>query len=326
MAINIALRVWLPARGGGARGVAPPGHRGASLLVVLLTSNPSGHVERRRLRRIALVLVGLLVAAALWATAFLVADLIRGKGVSQVRERAPRLGRRRVAGQQPRVCAAVLAHGRRRPARALATPIPVDFAFTQQLSPELAPPGWRPVFLDYLHLGFTNATAFSPTDVMPLTHRAKYAMLVQSTLALALFGLDRRTSRERLHLADARCGPRRAPLRDAFALRMTTLTAATQAGKTRTSDSIYDTLRIRTSAATNPAATSQRGKTPRPHPDRRRDDHEDGGQAMPAAAASAVPGRPALRAGRPGRPAARQNLGRSVPSNRLQAAFGWNPA
>jgi uncharacterized membrane protein len=66
---------------------------------------------------------------------------------------------------------------------------PVDFAFTQHMSPELAPPGWRPDFLDYLHLGFTNATAFSPTDVMPLTHRAKYAMLVQSTVALALFGL-----------------------------------------------------------------------------------------------------------------------------------------
>jgi hypothetical protein len=47
----------------------------------------------------------------------------------------------------------------------------------------------EPVFLDYLHLGFTNATAFSPTDVMPLTYRAKYTMLVQSTVALALFGL-----------------------------------------------------------------------------------------------------------------------------------------
>ena len=68
-------------------------------------------------------------------------------------------------------------------------PMPVDFAFTQQMSPELAPAGWRPVFLDYLHLGFTNATAFSPTDVMPLTHRAKYTMLVHSTVALALFGL-----------------------------------------------------------------------------------------------------------------------------------------
>jgi len=66
---------------------------------------------------------------------------------------------------------------------------PVDFAFVQQLSPELAPAGWRPVFLDYLHLGFTNATAFSPADVLPLTHRAKYAMLVQSTVALALVAL-----------------------------------------------------------------------------------------------------------------------------------------
>jgi hypothetical protein len=67
--------------------------------------------------------------------------------------------------------------------------VPVDFAFPQHLSPELAPAGWRPVFLDYLHLGFTNATAFSPTDVMPLTHLAKFTMLVQSTVALALFGL-----------------------------------------------------------------------------------------------------------------------------------------
>ena len=66
---------------------------------------------------------------------------------------------------------------------------PIDFAFTQQMSPEIAPPGWRPVFLDYLHLGFTNATAFSPTDVMPLSLRGKYTMLVQSTVALALFGL-----------------------------------------------------------------------------------------------------------------------------------------
>jgi hypothetical protein len=64
-----------------------------------------------------------------------------------------------------------------------------NFAFTQHLSPEVAPKGWRPVFLDYLHLGFTNATAFSPTDVMPLTHRAKYLMVVQSSVALVLFGL-----------------------------------------------------------------------------------------------------------------------------------------
>ena len=48
---------------------------------------------------------------------------------------------------------------------------------------------WLPRFIDYLYLGLTNATAFSPTDVMPLTHKAKYVMIVQSTVALALFGL-----------------------------------------------------------------------------------------------------------------------------------------
>ena len=47
-----------------------------------MTSNPSAPVERRRLRRIALILVGLLVAAALWATVQLVDDLISGTGVS----------------------------------------------------------------------------------------------------------------------------------------------------------------------------------------------------------------------------------------------------
>jgi hypothetical protein len=46
------------------------------------------------------------------------------------------------------------------------------------------PPGWRPVFADYLFLGFSTATAFSPTDTLPLTPRAKMMMMVQSTISL----------------------------------------------------------------------------------------------------------------------------------------------
>jgi uncharacterized membrane protein len=38
---------------------------------------------------------------------------------------------------------------------------------------------WRPVFLDYLYVSVTNSTAFSPTDTMPLTARAKVLMGVQ---------------------------------------------------------------------------------------------------------------------------------------------------
>jgi hypothetical protein len=40
--------------------------------------------------------------------------------------------------------------------------------------------GWRPSFLDYLYTSLTNATAFSPTDTMPLTQWAKMLMLVES--------------------------------------------------------------------------------------------------------------------------------------------------
>jgi hypothetical protein len=64
-----------------------------------------------------------------------------------------------------------------------------DFAFPQDTAPELAPADWRPVFLDYLYLGFTNNIAFSPTDVMPLKHWAKGAMALQSLASLLVMGL-----------------------------------------------------------------------------------------------------------------------------------------
>ena len=59
-----------------------------------------------------------------------------------------------------------------------------DLMFPQMASPELAPPDWEPHFVDYLYMSFTNATAFSPTDVMPLARWAKMTMAVQSAVAL----------------------------------------------------------------------------------------------------------------------------------------------
>jgi uncharacterized membrane protein len=61
-----------------------------------------------------------------------------------------------------------------------------DFLFPQQTEPALAESSWRPQFLDYLYVSFTNATAFSPTDAMPLSRWAKMLMLVQSAISLAL--------------------------------------------------------------------------------------------------------------------------------------------
>jgi hypothetical protein len=64
-----------------------------------------------------------------------------------------------------------------------------DFLFVQMTEPKFAPRGWRPTLVDYLYTSFTNATAFSPTDTMPLTPMAKALMAVQSISALATIGL-----------------------------------------------------------------------------------------------------------------------------------------
>lgn len=64
-----------------------------------------------------------------------------------------------------------------------------DFSFPQMQNPELAPRGWMPNFIDYLYTSATNATAFSPTDTLPLTRRVKLFMLAQSLISLATLAL-----------------------------------------------------------------------------------------------------------------------------------------
>jgi hypothetical protein len=59
-----------------------------------------------------------------------------------------------------------------------------DFLFPQMTDPSLAPEHWEPGFLDYIYVGFTNATAFSPTDAMPLTVSAKVLMAIESAASL----------------------------------------------------------------------------------------------------------------------------------------------
>jgi hypothetical protein len=188
LVINVVVRATIPVEGVFRAPWLTPLFE-VLVLVVLVTYRPTSAVERRQLRRLALALVGVLVAAALWATSVLVADLVRGVGVSKDAGDLLLTGAIVWLGNNLSFALLYWLMDGGGPLARTRLEVPVDLAFTQQMSPELAPPGWRPLFLDYLHLGFTNATAFSPTDVMPLTHRAKYAMLVQSTVALALFGL-----------------------------------------------------------------------------------------------------------------------------------------
>jgi len=59
-----------------------------------------------------------------------------------------------------------------------------DFQFPQDENRELAQPGWVPALVDYLYLSLTNSVAFSPTDAMPLTHRAKLVMGLEASISL----------------------------------------------------------------------------------------------------------------------------------------------
>jgi hypothetical protein len=64
-----------------------------------------------------------------------------------------------------------------------------DFLFPQMTEREVAPPEWEPTFVDYLYVSFTNATAFSPTDTLPLTVWAKLLMALQSAVAVGVVAL-----------------------------------------------------------------------------------------------------------------------------------------
>ena len=69
------------------------------------------------------------------------------------------------------------------------TPQYPDFLFPQMSEERWAPDDWKPVLVDYLYLSLTNATAFSPTDTMPLTPRAKWLMSAQALTSLVTIGL-----------------------------------------------------------------------------------------------------------------------------------------
>jgi hypothetical protein len=161
------------------------------LLIVIIAADP-GRIDRRSdvLRGLSIGLVGVLLVTVGWATVRLIVDLVTG--AASVSTAGPLLQAGAVVWLGNAIVFAILyweldSGG---PAqRAFRAPTYPDFAFPEQSSPHLAPPGWRAIFVDYLYLGFTNALAFSPTDVMPLAHWAKLTMAVQSMVSLLILGL-----------------------------------------------------------------------------------------------------------------------------------------
>jgi uncharacterized membrane protein len=157
-----------------------------ALLIGLIAANPVRIERRSQVIRVAsIVLIFLITLANILSTVLLIRIILDGKASNAV----PLLASG-AAIWATNVIAFALWYwefDRGGPVhRAHGTFQFTDLMFPQMTDPQLSAPDWEPQFVDYLYLSFTNATAFSPTDVMPLARWAKLTMLVQSAVSLAL--------------------------------------------------------------------------------------------------------------------------------------------
>jgi uncharacterized membrane protein len=157
------------------------------LLVVLMIGDP-GRIDRRSplLRRLTLLLVAAMSIDNLAAVVELVGDIIR----NDKQETGTVLLATGGAIWLTNVIAFSLWYwllDRGGPAeRANQAGIAPAFVFAEMVSPEFVRDDWTPEYIDYLWLAFTNATAFSPTDTMPITHWAKMLMFLQAATSLVI--------------------------------------------------------------------------------------------------------------------------------------------
>lgn len=162
----------------------------AILLLALVITTPRQPVFRSVLRRVnALTLVALISLANIYSLQHLVHELLAGGATND--------GHALVIAAINIYLTNVIVfalwyweldgggHGKR---AGQATP-ERDFLFPQMVTPAIAPRGWRPKFVDYLYVSVTNAAAFSPTDTMPLTPRAKVLMATQAFVSLITIAL-----------------------------------------------------------------------------------------------------------------------------------------
>ena len=154
------------------------------LVIPLLVSNPDrSEPDTALLRTISVLLIAIVSAANLSALGLLVHDMIESTDIE-----GKQLIFSAVALWWTSVIVFALWYweldgGGPAPRHELA-PHERDFLFPQQAAPEVFTTVWMPSFFDYLYVSFTNSTAFSPTDSMPLTTRTKALMMLQSGSAL----------------------------------------------------------------------------------------------------------------------------------------------
>ena len=163
-----------------------------ALLLVAIVAIDRGRIDRRSAagRVLSLALIAVLVADAAVVASRLVIDLV--KGGPETNSAADLLKTGFLVWFYTIIAFAFLywvLDGGGPETRFLTPREFPELAFPAQLNPGVAPRSWRPEFFDYLYLGFTDATAFSPTDVMPLARWAKLAMTVQAVSSLMILGL-----------------------------------------------------------------------------------------------------------------------------------------
>ena len=164
---------------------------GGFVIMAAIAARP-GPVPRRA-RPIVLMLFGILVAANAAAAGRLVALVLDNGTVGGASLTASRL---LVAGALV-IITNVITFGLLYwqldgggPAGRIANPAPEpDFQFPQMVDADPVARQWRPEFADHLYLAYTNVLAFSPTDAMPLTHRAKALMALQSLISIAVLAV-----------------------------------------------------------------------------------------------------------------------------------------
>jgi hypothetical protein len=154
-----------------------------ALLVPLAWEGPRRRLEQLGLRRtVAIALLGVVSFANALLLLAVIASLVRGdenSGAQLLLKAATVWGTNVVA-----FGLWYWAFDRGGPVRRLRpNPPDPDFQFPQMENPELVAPGWQPQLVDYIYVAFTNAIAFSPTDAMPLSRRAKLLMLTESAMS-----------------------------------------------------------------------------------------------------------------------------------------------
>lgn len=187
--VAIALILALPRRVENQPRLLLPG-LALLMLIGLVAANPRRLEQRSRwIRRASLTLIAVISLANAASGARLVIDLVRSQGI-----RSP--GELLATGAAIWLTNIIVFSlwywdtDRGGPVvRASGQKQHPDFLFTQMSSPEFATPDWEPMYVDYLYLSFTNATAFSPTDVLPLSRWAKLVMMLQSMISIVTVAL-----------------------------------------------------------------------------------------------------------------------------------------